>query len=92
MGTEAEQIYKSLSFKKEDKKNFDIILSKFDAYFMLQKKKKKKKKKKNMIHEHAESYLRTQIDGQLIEKFVRGLYELAENGFPLRKMTRQETV
>ena len=36
MGTEAEQIYKSLSLKKkEDKKNFDVILSKFDAYFML---------------------------------------------------------
>ena len=35
MGTEAEQIYKSLSFKKkEDDNNFNVILSEFDAYFM----------------------------------------------------------
>ena len=32
MGTEAKQIYKSLSFKKnEDEKSFDVILSKFHA-------------------------------------------------------------
>ena len=38
MGTEAELIYKSLTFKKkEDEKNFDLILSKFDAYFMPKK-------------------------------------------------------
>ena len=38
MGTEAKQIYKSLSFKKkQDEKNFDVILSKFDAYFMPKK-------------------------------------------------------
>ena len=38
MGTETEQIQKSLSIKKkEDKKNFDVILSKFGAYFMPKK-------------------------------------------------------
>ena len=38
MGREAEQIYKSLSFKKkEEGKKFDVILNKFHAYFMLKK-------------------------------------------------------
>ena len=38
MGTEAEQIYMSQSNKKkENEKNFDVILSKFDAYFMPKK-------------------------------------------------------
>ncbi len=34
---------------------------------------------KNVIHERAKFYLRMQREGELIEKFVRGLYELAEN-------------
>ena len=38
MRTEAKQIYKLLSFKKmEDKKNFDVIINKFDAYLILKK-------------------------------------------------------
>ena len=38
MGIEAEPIYKSLSFKKkENEKNFDVILSKFNAYFVPKK-------------------------------------------------------
>ena len=79
MGTEAEQIYKTLYFKKkEDEKNFDVILSKFEAYFMA---------KRNVIYERPKFYLRTQRDGEPIEKFVRGLYELAEN-CDFRKTTR----
>ena len=37
MGTEAEQIYKLLSFKKEDEKYFNVILIKFDSHFMPKK-------------------------------------------------------
>ena len=35
--------------------------------------------RKNVINERAKFYLRTQRDEEPIEKFVRGLYELAEN-------------
>lgn len=38
MKTKVKQIYKSLSFKKkEEEKNFDIILGTFEAYFMPKK-------------------------------------------------------
>ena len=38
MGTEAKQIFKLQSFKKKKyEKDFDIIFSKFDAYFMPKK-------------------------------------------------------
>lgn len=61
----------SLSFKKrEDEKNFDVILGKFEAYFM---------PKMDIIHERTKFNLRTQKEGGPIEKFIRGLYELAEN-------------
>ena len=38
--------------------------------------------KKNVIHERAIFYMRTQKDRNPIEKFIRGLYELAEHWFP----------
>lgn len=34
--------------------------------------------KKNIIHKHTKFYLRTQEEGEPIEKFIRGLYELSE--------------
>ena len=71
MGTEAVQIYKSMSFKKkEDEKEFRRHIKQIWRIFHTDK---------NVIHEDAKFYLRTRRDVEPIEKFVRGLYELAEN-------------
>ena len=71
MGTEAVQIYKSMSFKKkEDEKEFRRHIKQIWRLFHTEK---------NVIHEDAKFYLRTRRDVEPIEKFVRGLYELAEN-------------
>lgn len=54
---------------KEYERNFDLILNKFDAYFMT---------KRNIIHEHVKFHRSLQKPTESIEMFAIGLYELAK--------------
>ena len=79
MGRQAENIFKSFRFESpepsdidpvavEPKDNFDIVLEKFDQYFV---------PKRNTIHERTLFYQRSQQPGESVEAFVRNLRELA---------------
>ena len=79
MGRQAENIFKSFRFESpepsdidpvavEPKDNFDIVLEKFDQYFV---------PKRNTIPERTLFYQRSQQPGESVEAFVRNLRELA---------------
>ena len=70
MGEQAETVFQSLTFANaDDRKDFDRVLSKLDAYF---------KPQRNVIHERAIFHQRTQGDGETVETYIRSLYELAD--------------
>lgn len=66
MGSEAEKILASFSFDNEDKEKFDVVLAKFEEYFIL---------KRNLIHECAYFYQRNQLLEEKAVTYIR--YELA---------------
>ena len=80
MGRQAEGIFNSFAFDPrpaatEDVPNppdprdvFDIVLAKFDAYFI---------PRKNTIHERTKFYQRSQHAGESVESFIRSLHDLA---------------
>ncbi|KAK7878016.1 hypothetical protein WMY93_031329 [Mugilogobius chulae] len=71
MGSEAEKIFSSFHFASDDdKKNYDVVLQKFDEYFI---------PRRNVIHERACFYQRSQQPGETAEQYIRVLYELAEH-------------
>ena len=71
MGSEAEKIFSSFTFAEEgDKKKYDVVLAKFDAYFVPQR---------NLVHDRACFYQRNQQQGETAEMYIRTLYELAEH-------------
>ena len=64
-GIQAENIYSSFVFDTDDDKNdYDIVLCKFDEYFV---------PKKNVIHERLIFQSRDQKEGENVESFVRSL-------------------
>ena len=58
IGREAEHVYKSFTFDEGDEGKFDLILAKFDGYFV---------PKRNTIHERARFYQRNQKHGESVE-------------------------
>lgn len=71
MESEAEKILASFSFEnEEDKEKFDVVLSKFEEYFI---------PKWKLIHERTCFYQRNQLPGEKVETYIRSLYELAAN-------------
>lgn len=71
MGSEAEKIFSSFNVANEDdKKNYDVVLKKFDEYFL---------PRRNVIHEWACFYQRGQKSGETAEQYIRVLYKLAEH-------------
>lgn len=71
LGGEAENIYGSFTFDNvDDCDTFDIVLGKFDAYFI---------PKRNVIHERARFHQRIQSAGEKAEAYIRALYELSEH-------------
>ena len=70
MGPEAESAFRTLQFTDDTEKDkYDIVLKKFDEYF---------KPKKNVIHKRAQFNLRSQRPGEIVDAFIRALYDIAE--------------
>ena len=83
MGREAEKIYSSFQLATTvpapaagadaavmpDANNFDLVMKRFDAYFI---------PKRNVIYEPAKFHLRVQQAGENAESFYRSLMELSE--------------
>ncbi|KAL1279202.1 hypothetical protein QQF64_025875 [Cirrhinus molitorella] len=71
MGKDAENIFKSFTFDDEDDRdNYEVVIQKFDEHFI---------PRRNVIYERARFHQRCQRDGETVEAFVRGLYELSEH-------------
>ena len=77
MGAEVEQIFKMFRFdatgsqsESRPEDNFDIVLKKFNSYFMPQL---------NVIHERAKFHSRVQHSDESMEQYISALYELAAN-------------
>ncbi|KAK7103074.1 hypothetical protein V1264_021199 [Littorina saxatilis] len=68
MGNEAERIFLSFGLSDADSKKFDVVLGKFDGYFV---------PKRNIIRERARFHVRNQKPEENIETYVRALHELA---------------
>ncbi|KAK5865998.1 hypothetical protein PBY51_020220 [Eleginops maclovinus] len=74
MGKEAEPIYESFVYTEDDESDnpeldYDIVIARFNDHFV---------PKRNVIHERACFHKRVQRAGEMVESFVRSLYELAQ--------------
>ena len=70
MGEEAEDVLTSTNPTKEEKKQFQSIIAKFDSFFKI---------RKNVIFERARFNRRNQIEGESAEQYITQLYHLVEN-------------
>ncbi|KAL3047018.1 hypothetical protein OYC64_021277 [Pagothenia borchgrevinki] len=71
MGNEAENIFKSFTFAKEDDgDDFAVVVGKFNEYFF---------PRRNVIHERACFHQRVQRPEEKAEGFIRALYDLSEH-------------
>ena len=69
MGEKVEDIYDSFALSTEQAAKFDIVLGKFDSYFVI---------KRNLIFERAKFNLRRQEQGETIIQFITSLHKLSE--------------
>lgn len=69
MGTQAEEVFNTFKLSDAEKKKFNVVLSKFDAYFI---------PRRNIIFERALFNTRIQQDGESVEDFVTALHALAD--------------
>ena len=69
MGDQADDILLSFQLSEEDKKKYDIVLTKFQGHFV---------KRRNVIYERMKFNQRIQQEGESVESFVTDLYALSE--------------
>ena len=69
MGEEADSVLASTHISAEDRKKYDAVVGKFDAYF---------KVRRNTIFERARFNRRSQREGESAEQYITELYELIE--------------
>jgi len=70
MGEDAEDTLASANISEEDRKQYETVIRKFDAFF---------KVRKNVIFERARFNRRVQRQDESAEQFITSLYSLAEN-------------
>ena len=70
LGEEAESVLASTNATGADRRDFDCIIAKFDAYFQV---------RKNVIYERARFNRRNQQSGETAEQYIMALYALAKN-------------
>ena len=69
MGEEADSVLASTHISAEDRKKYDAVVGKFDAYFQV---------RRNIIFERAKFNRRSQREGESAEQYITELYELIE--------------
>ena len=71
MGQEAENIFKTFVFAHgENQDDYQTVLNKFEEYFV---------PKRNILHGRAKFHKRDQEAKEMVESYVRCLYEMAEH-------------
>ena len=70
MGDPADDILSSFGLTDKEMKSYDIVVDKFERYFI---------KKRNVIFERAKFNQRKQEDGESVNDFVTALYCLSEH-------------
>eukprot|EP00731_Ephydatia_muelleri_P004100 Em0002g276a len=70
LGEDAENVLSSTNIKAEERKKYDVVVQKFDAFFTV---------RRNVIFERARFNRRSQLDGESAEQYITTLYALAEN-------------
>lgn len=70
MGDQSEDVLSTFQLSAEDSKNFDVVLQRFDSYFI---------PKRNIIFERARFNMRSQQDGESIEEFATTLHTLSKD-------------
>ena len=69
MGDQADDILLSFQLSEEDKKKYDVVLTKFQGHFV---------KRRNVIYERMKFNQRIQQEVESVESFVTDLYALSE--------------
>ena len=70
MGETAEDVLSSTDITDDEKKDYNAVIKKFDAFF---------KVRKNVIFERARFNSRCQKEGETTEQFITSLYQLIED-------------
>ena len=70
LGEEAESVLTSTNATADDRKNYDAVMGKFDAFFQV---------RRNVIFERARFNRRNQLPGETSEQYIMALYTLAAN-------------
>ncbi|KAM7298469.1 adenylosuccinate synthetase [Ixodes scapularis] len=70
MGDQSEDVLSTFQLSAEDSKNFDVVLQRFDSYFI---------PKRNIMFERARFNMRSQQDGESIEEFATTLHTLSKD-------------
>ena len=69
MGEESKAVLSSTDIKDADRKKYETMMAKFDAFFQV---------RRNVIFERAKFNKRVQLDGETAEQFITALYTLAK--------------
>ena len=70
MGNEADDIVQSLGLTSEDRKKYDEVKERLEAFFII---------KRNVIFERAKFNLRSQQENETVDVFITDLHNLAEH-------------
>ena len=70
LGEEAEGVLTSTNVTADERKVYDTVVDKFDAFFNV---------RRNVIFERARFDRRNQLDGETAEQYIMELYRLAES-------------
>ena len=69
MGENADNVLTSTDISEENRKRYNSVIAKFDAFF---------KVRRNVIFERAKFNRRNQLPGELVEQYITELYALVE--------------